>query len=219
LRCTTVGFREHYGRRGDPEEGLLPRRGSVAAQQPRDGRGCLPGSRAPGDAPADRPGADRRHGILEGCHRCSVFGTHAVPAPARAGWRPIRAPHCLLPRLLLHLRGRREREPSPDRIFQGTADDLAPPAPCRAYVERLRRAGVDAQITEYAGASHQFDRPGPPRRNPSEQDASRCLSEERPEGQLVSRDSGQPFAWRTRAWFWAGASASTWRRIAKRYRA
>jgi dienelactone hydrolase len=80
----------------------------------------------------------------------------------------------------------------PIRLFHGTADDLAPIALCRAYVERLRRAGADAQITEYAGAYHQFDSPGPPRRSPREQNASHCFWEERPEGQLVSRDSGQP---------------------------
>ena len=84
----------------------------------------------------------------------------------------------------------------PIRIFQGTADDLAPIEPCRAYVERLRQAGADARITEYAGAHHGFDRPGDGtvRRNPREQNGSRCFWEERPEGQLVSRDSGQPFS-------------------------
>ena len=63
-------------------------------------------------------------------------------------------------------------------------------------MERLRRAGADAQITEYAGAHHGFDRPGaaPARRNPSEQNASRCFWEERPEGYLVNRDTGQPFS-------------------------
>jgi dienelactone hydrolase len=84
----------------------------------------------------------------------------------------------------------------PIRLFHGTADDLAPIEPCRAYVERLRRAGADAQLTEYAAASHGFDRPGagPPRHNPREQNGSRCFWEERPEGRLVSRDSGQPFS-------------------------
>ena len=84
----------------------------------------------------------------------------------------------------------------PIRLFQGTADDLAPIALCRAYVERLGRAGADAQIAEYAGAHHGFDRPGgtPPRHDPREQNAGRCFWEERPEGQLVSRDSGQPFS-------------------------
>jgi dienelactone hydrolase len=84
----------------------------------------------------------------------------------------------------------------PIRLFHGTADDLAPVGPCRAYVERLRHAGADAQITEYPGAYHQFDRPddGPPRRSPGEQNASGCFWEERPAGQLVSRGSGQAFA-------------------------
>jgi dienelactone hydrolase len=84
----------------------------------------------------------------------------------------------------------------PIRLFHGTADDLAPVAPCRAYVERLRRAGADAQITEYLGAHHGFDRPtdAPARHFPREQNASRCLWEERAEGQLVSRDTGRPFS-------------------------
>jgi dienelactone hydrolase len=84
----------------------------------------------------------------------------------------------------------------PIRLFHGTADDLAPLERCRAYVERLQRAGADAQLTAYAGAHHQFDRPGdaPLRHNPREQNASRCVWEERTPGQLVNRDSGQPFS-------------------------
>jgi dienelactone hydrolase len=84
----------------------------------------------------------------------------------------------------------------PIRLFHGAADDLAPLEPCRAYVERLRRAGADAQITAYPGALHGFDRPvaGPPRRNPREQNYGRCFWEERPEGQLVSRDTGHPLS-------------------------
>jgi dienelactone hydrolase len=86
----------------------------------------------------------------------------------------------------------------PIRLFHGTADDLTLAQTCRAYVERLRRAGADAQITEYAGAHHGFDRPGagPARRNPREQNFSRCLWEERPQGQLVNPDSGQAFGLR-----------------------
>jgi dienelactone hydrolase len=84
----------------------------------------------------------------------------------------------------------------PIRLFHGTADEFAPIERCRAYVARLHRAGADAQIIEYAGAPHGFDRPGagPARRYPREQNASRCLWEERPEGQLVNRDTGQPFS-------------------------
>jgi dienelactone hydrolase len=84
----------------------------------------------------------------------------------------------------------------PIRLFQGTADDFAPLERCRAYVDRLRRAGADAQLTAYAGAHHQFDRPSdaPARHYPREQNASRCFWEERSEGQLVNRDTGQPFS-------------------------
>jgi dienelactone hydrolase len=83
----------------------------------------------------------------------------------------------------------------PIRIFHGTADDLAPVEPCRAYVERLKRAGADAAISEYAGAHHGFDHPrdGAPRRSPREQNVSRCVLEERPEGHLVNQGTGQPF--------------------------
>jgi dienelactone hydrolase len=82
------------------------------------------------------------------------------------------------------------------RIFHGTADDWTPIEPCRAYVERLRRAGKDAQLTEYAGAHHGFDRAraAPPFRMTGAQTARHCFWEERPEGHLVNRDTGLPFS-------------------------
>lgn len=84
----------------------------------------------------------------------------------------------------------------PIRLFHGTADDFAPIERCRAYVERLQRAGADVRLTAYTGAHHQFDLPtdAPPRDYPREQSARRCLWEERSEGHLVNRDSGQPFS-------------------------
>jgi dienelactone hydrolase len=45
----------------------------------------------------------------------------------------------------------------PIRLFHGIADDLTSIDPCRAYVERLKAAGVDAALTEYPGAYHAFD--------------------------------------------------------------
>jgi dienelactone hydrolase len=84
----------------------------------------------------------------------------------------------------------------PIRIFHGTADDYTPVEPCRGYVERLRRAGKDAQITEYPGAHHGFDRASaaPPFRIHGAQTARHCFWEERPEGHLVNRESGLPFS-------------------------
>src|SRR5713101_4295808 len=45
----------------------------------------------------------------------------------------------------------------PIRLLHGTADDWVPVAPCRQYVERLRRAGKDVKLFEYPDASHAFD--------------------------------------------------------------
>jgi len=42
---------------------------------------------------------------------------------------------------------------------RGAADDWTPVGPCREHVERLRRAGVDAKMHEFAGALHGFDVP------------------------------------------------------------
>jgi hypothetical protein len=66
---------------------------------------------------------------------------------------------------------------------------------CRAYVERLQRAGADTQLVAYPGARHQFDRPGDGtvRHSPREQNASRCDWEERTEGHIVNRDTGRSF--------------------------
>jgi dienelactone hydrolase len=45
----------------------------------------------------------------------------------------------------------------PIRIFHGAADDWIPIGPCKEYIARLRRAGIDAELREYAGAHHSFD--------------------------------------------------------------
>jgi dienelactone hydrolase len=45
----------------------------------------------------------------------------------------------------------------PIRIFHGSADDWVPIAPCRQYVERMRRGGADVTLFEYPGAHHSFD--------------------------------------------------------------
>ena len=47
----------------------------------------------------------------------------------------------------------------PIRIFGGTPDDYNPIVRCKAYVERLKAAGRDVQVTEYPNAPHAFDIP------------------------------------------------------------
>ena len=83
----------------------------------------------------------------------------------------------------------------PIRLFHGTADDIAPVEQCRAYAERLRRAGADVEFTEYAGAQHGFDNPatarltrvreGPPGLAP-------CSRYENPVGRIVNRSNDLP---------------------------
>jgi len=85
----------------------------------------------------------------------------------------------------------------PIRLFHGTADNYVPVSPCRSYVARLRAAGKDVQLTEYAGAHHAFDVPmlktpltlsqAPTTRN--------CLLEESPVGQIINSRTKQPFSY------------------------
>ncbi len=46
---------------------------------------------------------------------------------------------------------------APIRLFHGIADDYVSIAPCRAYVERLKAAGVNVALTEYPDAFHAYD--------------------------------------------------------------
>ena len=88
------------------------------------------------------------------------------------------------------------RVSAPIRIFHGTADDWTPIAPCREYVLRLRRAGVDAELIELPDALHGFDVPGLPGSLylPSVQNGSRCRIVERAPGDFVDAETGRPAA-------------------------
>lgn len=85
----------------------------------------------------------------------------------------------------------------PIRIFHGTADDLDPLAPCRAYVERLRQAGKDVQLTEYAGAQHLFDWEmlETPQRWPRAQTTRRCRLQEADDGRIVNAETRETFTY------------------------
>jgi dienelactone hydrolase len=82
----------------------------------------------------------------------------------------------------------------PIRIFHGSADDIAPLTSCRGYVERLRAAGKDVQLTEYMDVHHQFDVLDLPavQRIPEFPNHSRCVHAERSPGQLVNGETAQP---------------------------
>jgi dienelactone hydrolase len=90
----------------------------------------------------------------------------------------------------------------PIRLFHGAADDSVLVAPCRSYVERLRRGGKDVQLTEYPDAHHAFDNPmlKAPVFSPQAQTARRCTVEEKPVGQFINRQTGQPFSFDDPCW-------------------
>jgi dienelactone hydrolase len=85
----------------------------------------------------------------------------------------------------------------PIRIFHGAADNYVPIEPCRKYVERLRARNADVQLTEYEGAHHAFDNPlyRPHRFLPDAIITARCQREERPGGEIINIETGEPFGW------------------------
>jgi dienelactone hydrolase len=89
-----------------------------------------------------------------------------------------------------------ERLSAPVRVFHGTADDFNAAAPCAAYVQRLRAAGADADITLYPGAHHVFDWPGlaTPVRSAQAQSMRECSVVETQPGLLVNAATQAPFS-------------------------
>jgi dienelactone hydrolase len=87
----------------------------------------------------------------------------------------------------------------PIRIFGGTQDDYNPIVLCKAYVERLKAAGRDVQVTEYPTASHAFDNPlgaVPPAVVAGAQTVRHCTIREEPIGQLINASTRQPFTYK-----------------------
>jgi dienelactone hydrolase len=82
----------------------------------------------------------------------------------------------------------------PIRIYHGSADNIAPLTSWRAYVERLRAAGKDVQLTEYLDVHHQFDILELPAAQhvPEFPNRGRCVYVERSPGQLMNGETAQP---------------------------
>ena len=87
----------------------------------------------------------------------------------------------------------------PIRIFQGTADDYNPVAPCKAFVARLRAGGHNVELTEYPNVWHAFDNPlGSTTLYISKggQTVRHCSIREEPEGLLINATTKQPFTYK-----------------------
>jgi dienelactone hydrolase len=87
----------------------------------------------------------------------------------------------------------------PIRIFGGTPDDYNPIALCKAYVERLKVAGKDVQLTEYPNAPHAFDNPlgpVPAAVITGGQSVRHCVIREEPTGLLIDASTREPFTYK-----------------------
>jgi dienelactone hydrolase len=87
----------------------------------------------------------------------------------------------------------------PIRIFHGAPDDYNPVAPCKQFVERLRGAGRDVELTEYPNVWHAFDNPlgsAVPVVVKGAQTVRNCRIAEAPKGVLINVASKQPFTYK-----------------------
>jgi dienelactone hydrolase len=87
----------------------------------------------------------------------------------------------------------------PIRIFHGVPDDYNPVATCRGYVERLKAAGRDVQLTEYPNAAHGFDNPLgslAPAVAKNAQTVRNCRIREDASGRLINAATNQPFSYK-----------------------
>jgi dienelactone hydrolase len=85
----------------------------------------------------------------------------------------------------------------PIRIFHGIPDDYNPVANCKAYLERLKAAGRDVAIAEYADAQHGFDTPFPIGAivATNAQTVRDCKIREADAGLLLNAATQQPFSY------------------------
>ena len=88
----------------------------------------------------------------------------------------------------------------PIRIFHGTPDDYNPVASCKAYVARLKSAGVDVVLTEYPDSPHGFDAGllglSTVTVSANAQTARNCHLREGEGGVLMNADTQQPFSYK-----------------------
>ncbi|QDL93632.1 carboxymethylenebutenolidase [Paroceanicella profunda] len=86
----------------------------------------------------------------------------------------------------------------PIRIFHAAQDDYNPPATCETYVQRLKAAGADVEMTVYPNARHGFDYPTKEAVTfdlATAQTARNCKMRETEAGVITNLDTGKPFSY------------------------
>jgi dienelactone hydrolase len=101
-----------------------------------------------------------------------------------------------------------ERLASPLLLLHGSPDNWVPAATCRDYAARLKTAGSDARLIEYADAHHAFDGPllAKVTQYPNVTTPVGCRLDETDGGILVSAETKQPLAPTESCWI-KGTSA------------
>jgi dienelactone hydrolase len=89
----------------------------------------------------------------------------------------------------------------PVRLLHGTSDDYVPIASCRAYVDRLQKAGRNVRLIEYSDAHHVFDAPifREPIKLASAQVWKNCQITEDENGVVLNKETNKPFTFQGRA--------------------
>jgi len=84
---------------------------------------------------------------------------------------------------------------APIRLFHGIADDYVSIAPCRDYVERLKRAGANVALAEYPDAFHAYDVTlyASPIQLPQAQTTRNCVLREGDKGELLNAKTGATY--------------------------
>jgi predicted esterase len=84
----------------------------------------------------------------------------------------------------------------PIRLFHGIDDDWVSIGPCRDYVQRLKKAGMDATLSEYPGATHAYDAfmLKEPMKFPQAQTIRNCHLSEGDAGQIINDKTGRSFS-------------------------
>lgn len=94
--------------------------------------------------------------------------------------------------------GDTEMTNAPIRIFHGAPDSYNPIASCKGYMERLKAAGCDIDISEFPNAPHGYDNPlgaVPAVVAKDNQSVRNCKLREGDGGILINAATEQPFAY------------------------
>ena len=147
---------------------------------------------------ATRPQIDPRRIALMGFSQGANVTLFAATLKFQRAWMPqgdyqFAAYLAFYPGCVLRLDHEDQVADRPIRVYHGSADDYTPLNQCARYVDRMRQAGKDVELTVYPGAYHAFDSPGPVEWHPALRNPTNCNLVELPDGRFVMEPGGRPY--------------------------